>query len=708
MQEQKNPLSWLSEIKPIGQEVQEEEEKKKKEGPLSWLSDITPIGQEKIAPEKEPFLPKVFDTIKKILPMIPGVDKQMNLMLARQKEKARPKGPAVPTMRAATPEEVKFGDKYGRLYEMATQPEPPRYPESTRFEKVIDPIAQFMTYFADMWEYGAPGLINEIFFQGEMPPPKSELSEFMAAIGNLAGMARGGTGKLATMGVGKAAEAGLSDIVSPAVKAGVGAKAVEEAMKKATQIQGRSLFGVGAKLANKIWAAPAKTLPGKIAQNVLKNANTLGFALGAGTWEGQDPMEILKNKGMAFIEGEILGTFFGGMQFMHFKNANPILSYAFRMGIGSAILDLGESAVKGEMQHPFDERSIFQKAFDYGLNAYFLRHGVSASNYHKVTESVLKEVRRFNSEAKKDGFNVDLPESVAGIEQIVGKPEAWERPGEIYPPTAKEPRIERFATGPTRYATEKTILPPEMPEAERIVAGYKEARGEEIGQTINLKQKGDGSWDITLPQAGPTTKAAEPVESKKQIGLDSLWGAYQLHPRVLYKDIVRSPHVQSGSVTPEEAINFFESKGKEVLGKPVPKIVRERAPRKFKDPLLAAIYEQGRVKPNADYSREELKKVLPPDLIAGKDDPSAKAMDVMAQALQGDFPKMEGDVELWKMLAERKAPEPKIVEEEPVPREIEEFFEKGKEELPAKEKAAEPLYRISPELRAIEKQLSHG
>lgn len=81
--------------------------------------------------------------------------------------------------------------------------------------------------------------------------------------------------------------------------------------------------------------------------------------------------------------------------------------------------------------------------------------------------------------------------------------------------------------------------------------------------------------------------------------------------------------------------------------KPVPK---ERKAKVFKDPLYEAINQEGGIAPNPDYGYTALRQILPFDLIRK----AGKPMDIMAQTLRHQFPKLEGDNDLFDLLDKTK------------------------------------------------------
>ncbi|GAH17156.1 unnamed protein product, partial [marine sediment metagenome] len=146
---------------------------------------------------------------------------------------------------------------------------------------------------------------------------------------------------------------------------------------------------------------------------------------------------------------------------------------------------------------------------------------------------------------------------------------------------------------------------------------------------VNINPKPDGSVDVTWTK--PVAVEPAPILYEKKDMLESLWAIFEEHPRVLWKDLAKHAEGKEEIATASEIIAYFESKGKEVLGKPKAKVVKEKRPFKYKDELLQDINELvGKIKPNPDYSRSELQKILPLSMIGAKADPDAKEMDIAA------------------------------------------------------------------------------
>lgn len=607
--------------------------------------------------EKKPsFLERIVPTVKDIWQKLPEairITPEYTKLFPPKVEKPKAAPRERPTMRAMTPVEKEIAER------MPVTPIKREYPKAEelefgKFEKWIDVPGQLLTNYANMYFWGFPGLINKMLFGEELPAPKGEVAGAAAAVGTLGGLARAGLKKVAP-----------------------------ELVKFAP-------FHATAKLTSKLWKKPAKTLAGKVIQNVVKNANTLGLSLGAVEWKGENAKEILKNKLEAFASGEAIGAFFGGMQFVHFSKVHPILSFIIRYGTGSALLDFAEKKT------PFDERSLFEKTFDYGLNAYFLQRGVSPKTYHNAVNDLIKETKRFNKQARAEGFNIKLPETPEEIEEVrlrVTRPETWIRPEE-------RARAEERLTAPiSKIATEKGfVFPAEIPERERIKIGYRAAEElppEEIAREtlINIKPKEDGSVDVKI-KGPPAKPGAAPKAIEETEVLRDIWIGYKDIEPIDYRQLVEHAHIKFGKVRPEEVVEYLRSKGKEVINIPKipPTVVKERKKVTFKDELLQAINEDVyKIKANRDYPISSLRKILPPQLIGSQSDPMAKPMDEAAQLLRHRFPEIDGDVALYDALFSRKKPlgkkEIETREEEHIEEEFEEF--KAREE----ERRKRPTFR---------------
>lgn len=227
--------------------------------------------------------------------------------------------------------------------------------------EVIDVPGQFLTHAANMYLWGIPGKVNEMVTGETLPQPRTELAEIAGGTGALAGMI-GGKGTLAP-------------------------------------------FKVTAKLVNSLLKKAPRTAVGKVLQSTVRGSLALSLASGAVEWEGENIKEIATSKIRAAVSAAPTGAVFGIAPYLKLASQYPILSKALRIGAGSAAIDL----IHG--QHPFDERSLFRKSYDYGLNVFFLRHEAPSS----MIERLAKEGKRFNKQAKSEGYKTDFPETVEGV-----------------------------------------------------------------------------------------------------------------------------------------------------------------------------------------------------------------------------------------------------------------------------------------------------
>lgn len=526
-------FDWLGDVKPVGQQLQQKETLEPDE--FDWLDNLLPISEMK-EPEPKPSLidqikafgKKAFPAVKKAIPAIlssaPGIKEPLILGMAGAPEPvdriSPPPRPEVPEIRAMTPKEELVSQNIQSLYTPKRE-----YPKTEDLgygfiEKLLDIPGQFLTEYVSAFSWGLPELLP-----GEKPEAKSELAGMTGGLGRLFGLMGAGAGGIAKL----------------------------------------APFKVTGKVATRLWKKPAKTMAGKLVQNVTKTANTLGLALGATEWEGRDALEILRNKKDAFLSGEALGAFFGTMQFVNFQKAAPILSKVLRVGLGTALLDMAES------KSPLDERSLFQKAYDYGLNYYFLKEGVSPKEYQKSFEGISREARRFNREAAKDGMKINLPETPEAVRALLAKVSVAPEPGFI--------------------ATEKTVMPVTTPEKEIILKRFRDAEIVEAPvpvspkeQTINIKPLEDGSIDVKIKTPGvvkPTEAEPSPKPDKSL-----LEQAKELHekgvPRKdIPEEILKAVEREADKASLKRLTKAFEAEEKgEVLVSPAEeaakKVERER------------------------------------------------------------------------------------------------------------------------------------
>lgn len=531
----------------------------------------------------------------------PGFQQPYMIEMAKEAKKGMPERPEMPGIRALTPEERERG--------LPIPEDVRRYPETSeleygKFEQLLDIPGQFLTQFAKGFGWGIPTLVP-----GEEPVPKTELAEVTGALGYLGGLAGAGAGKAAAF----------------------------------------APFKFSGKIASKLWKKPAKSAAMKVVQNVVKNANTLGLALGASEWEGADAKEILRNKVEAFARGEAIGAFFGGMQFVNFSKASPTLSYVFRFGMGSALLDLAEG------KKPYDERTLFNKMFDYGLNAYFLRTGISPKDFHTRT-NLLSEIKDFNEKARTEGFAVNLPEGLKEISKRVGRPEDWIIPGEKVPA--------------------KGLLP----EAEKIVPTARET-------TINVNPLADGSVDVTIktprkaPMRGPVPKTSEEIAIE---AMEQREGKYLPRARPEVKKPLRVKKAYPEEYIAEQNETTKEAEGYQrrfEAGEDLTKLAEELRGSEVTNEILDKYAPD--VSRRADtIKRREHAKLTEEEFL--REEEKAEVIEVAEKKL----------VEKEKAIREKA----KIPEITPAMKEIEVALEKGKELTKTQKKALGKKYEYKPGL----------
>jgi hypothetical protein len=248
--------------------------------------------------------------------------------------------------------------------------------EYGKFAKFIDIPGQFATHFANMALWGVPEMATKALAKEELPAPMTPVSKVAGAAGSLFGM-----------GFGKNAMA-----ASP--------------------------FKVTAKVVDKLYRYVPKTIPGQIFKDAVKSAASLGLALGATEWQGGNAEEILKNKFRASVEGAETGALFFGTSFVKFGQKYPQVSRVLRFGITSALLDLKNK------QSPLDERDLMQKAYDYGLNWLFTRHGQTPGEYGQreaMKREVAEETKSLNAELAKEDIDLGIDYRKA-LDSIIPKP----------------------------------------------------------------------------------------------------------------------------------------------------------------------------------------------------------------------------------------------------------------------------------------------
>lgn len=265
------------------------------------------------------------------------------------------------TIRAAKPKERKEARekevKYGAFEWPGKKPFFIEHIEPSKIEKALDVPGQFLTQGANTMLFGIPGRLHKEIWGEDLPTSKTTYGEIAAGGGSLVGM----------IGPGAA--------VAP--------------------------FKLSGKAANLIFKGVPKTTAGKFLQGMGKSVVTLSLAEGAVEWEGDTAKDITLNKLKAMAQAAPTGAVFGAAPWLNLTAKYPILSSIFRIGAGSAAIDL----IHGRT--PWDDRTWQQKTYDYGLNVYFLRHG----RRPEILTRLAKEGKAFNEEARRDGFEAMLPET---------------------------------------------------------------------------------------------------------------------------------------------------------------------------------------------------------------------------------------------------------------------------------------------------------
>jgi len=444
-----DPFAQPGEQKPI-------KPSPKEESFVDWQSIFGEPEIEEPIPQKPSTIQNILGLLKKITPDIkeaflgmPEVQRFTLPPIMKLKKEALP---AEPIIRPMTPKE-KYIEETGLGRIVAAEEAKKIKPkfedlEFGKFEQFLDIPGQFLTHYANMTLWGFPGLINKALFKEPLPPAKTELGGVAGGLGALGGLAGWAAGQAAAF----------------------------------------APFRLSGEVIKRVWRKPAQTLVGKVAQNVFKNMGTLGLAMGAVEWEGKDPVTVLKNKAVSAGGGAFIGSVFGTTQFVNLTNSFPLLSHVFRFGIASAVLDIAGG------RSPVDERGLFEKAFDYGLNAWFTREAVSPKEFQSLFESLTKEAKRFQHEAKTDGLNINLVPSEEVLRdkltRLVTEPEKWVTP---------EEKAKQELTPPvTRIVTPGgTVMVPETPEKTVLETMYREA-------------------EIGMPEIAPKVAVEVPVEIPKK------------------------------------------------------------------------------------------------------------------------------------------------------------------------------------------------
>lgn len=155
--------------------------------------------------------------------------------------------------------------------------------------------------------------------------------------------------------------------------------------------------------------------------------------------------------------GAAMGTIFGGTKAL--IPGSGAMDRIKRIAVGMALLD----TLRG--QHPFDDREVGQKVFDYGMDAFFLWHGMSTKAlkaYEKDINRALENEGLTNDEIREAWKNPANREAL--LRKYAGVRYQEERP----PEAAREAQAAPEAVAPEP--------PPPEPEPVRPAAAAEPAR----------------------------------------------------------------------------------------------------------------------------------------------------------------------------------------------------------------------------------------
>ena len=427
---------------------------------FSFLDDLTPLGA---TPEEKP------NILERVKGLVGGIKEKFSKKETEEEKRFRGT-PEQPVMAAMTPKET-------ASFERGTVPiAPRRFPKAEdleygKLEQLLDIPGQFLTNWVNMRAFGIPGLIHEKLTGEKLPGAKTPAAEVGGAGGALYGLAN-----------------------FPVKGVALG--------------KGYAPFEVTRGLAQRVLGKPMKNVVGRLVQKAAENVATLGLGMGAVEWQGRDPLEVIQNKLRATGSGAITGLVFSGAESVNFAKLYPMINHILRFGVASGVLDMAHGT------SPFDERTLFEKSFDYGLNWIFTKEGVSPKEYKAYWKQLNKELLRFNSEAKEDGIEFLMPTGEAlndRLTELAGDPSKWaEAPtAKVEPKGLPQPVGYEVTPGGTAYR------PGEMPEAARTLLEYREAEikpEEKTRSVINIKPRDDGSFDVEN-----VTRAAEAAAPKPTI-----------------------------------------------------------------------------------------------------------------------------------------------------------------------------------------------
>ncbi len=218
---------------------------------------------------------------------------------------------------------------------------------SEDFTSVSGTVNQFVE---NLTNEAAFGMVDYIGSQTgyKREAPKGTAEEIAAGAGKLAGFVVGGPGKVTKIFFSQ----------------------IEQRMQKLALTGAESAVGRAAKLA-------------------AKEAPALGFGMMSASFGEamkRDNLEdALKVLASGFGSGVQMGATFGAT-----RGLFPV-SRIKRIATGIALLDMQRGA------HPFDERAVAQKVFDYGIDTFFLWKGLPQDRFAELEKAILAELSKLES-----------------------------------------------------------------------------------------------------------------------------------------------------------------------------------------------------------------------------------------------------------------------------------------------------------------------
>src|SRR3990167_6163365 len=292
--------------------------------------------------------------------------------------------------------------------------------------------------------------------QGKQEPPTA-LGRAMKQALSIGGQALGGAAESATLGllpaVARAYGLTVPEAETSLEKVSKGLGGLAGFIRGPALAAGRVAFEGFLKPVAK--DAIGKILAKQIAREapVLATASTI-LATGQAL-EQPEKKAAVQTLGEAAKGGAIMGAVFGGVPGLIMGRS--AFQTAARAGLGIAILDAAEG------RRPWDERDIAEKAFDYGLDAYFLFTGRDP----RAIQAALRQVAKKTGASPESVLRVVFLQSEADRGLRTQQDVAAERARllgeklEIPPSEAAEPQPEAIPTAAEAGLARREIGPPE-------------------------------------------------------------------------------------------------------------------------------------------------------------------------------------------------------------------------------------------------------